>query len=112
RTDDAVAREPLARDASEAYRAGRLVQSGVEPDGLDRRAEAAAGRAHLRASAAVGLQLGAVRRVHVEYGVDSLRADGLLPRRDRAFNRGGRLSPQSSLSGCRRCGSLPAPWRR
>jgi len=38
------------------------------------------GRAHLRTSAAVGLQLDTVRRIHDEYEEHSLRAVGVLPR--------------------------------
>ena len=42
--------------------------------------QAAAGRTHLRASVAVGLQFGAVRRIHVEHEEHSLRAAGIFPR--------------------------------
>jgi hypothetical protein len=66
--------------ASETDRAGRVVQSSLEPDRLDRGAEAEAGRTHLRASAALGLQFDAVRRIHVEHEKHSLRAVGIFPR--------------------------------
>jgi len=48
-------KQPLAGHASETDRAGRMVQSGLEPDGLDRGTETAARGARLRTSAAVGI---------------------------------------------------------
>ena len=99
-------------DGPETDRSGRMVQSSLEPDELDRRAETETGGADVRAPAAVGLQLDEVRRVYVEHEKLPLRVcwggfqldETVLSTVIDGFHRSHRYQVVSDAVACRRPG--------